>query len=90
MAKINIMNLQDNIYHCIGQLLAIGCMQGASGLHLFCKSTYNYIFKGTNASEMVPSISEIPDSNIRDVAQKVLAIIVVVTVVDVFLIKFFF
>jgi len=66
---------QDNVYYSIGQLLAIGVMQGAAGLHLFSPSTFNYIFQGMSACDIIPGIEEIPDESIREITHKVLEVL---------------
>ena len=66
---------QDNVYYSIGQLLAIGVMQGAAGLHLFSPSTFNYIIRGTCACDIIPGIEEIPDESIREITHKVLNVL---------------
>ena len=63
--------LQKNDYYKIGQLLAIGVMQGATGLHLLGPSTFDYIFRGISASDLIPDIEELPDTPIRKIALKV-------------------
>ena len=66
---------QDNVYYNIGQLLAIGIMQGAAGLHLFSRSSFNYIFRVMSACAIIPGIEEIPDESIREITHKVLEVL---------------
>ena len=41
------------------------------GLHLLGASTFDYIFRGISACNLIPDIEELPDAPIRKIANKV-------------------
>ena len=61
--------LQNELYFCIGRMIALSIVHGGPGPSFFAESVINYIFNGLGA--VCAKIVEIPDASIRQRIQKV-------------------
>ncbi len=68
------LHLQDSEYFKLGVLAAIALVHGGGAFNLFCPTVYNFLC-GVKASELITSIDEVPDSEVREVLKKVITLI---------------
>ena len=61
---------QANLYHKIGQLLAMSVVQGGSGVHALGESVYRYL-SATPVSDIIVSITKVPDPEVKKMLEKV-------------------
>ena len=62
--------LQEDLYFCMGKMIALSIVHGGPGPTFFAESVVDYIFGGLGA--VSPRVSDIPDVVIRQRVQKVL------------------
>lgn len=62
--------VQEEVFFKLGQLAATVLVQGGSGHHLFSEPMFNYI-RGMNICDIAVDITEVPNSAVRGIAQRV-------------------
>ena len=58
------------MYFRLGVLAAMSLVHGGASFRVFCPTVYRFL-SGTSAADLIASISEVEDADVREVLKKV-------------------
>ena len=60
--------MQNGVYAKLGMLTAMALVHGGSGLNMFCSTIFRFLC-GTSAANLIASIAEVPEADVRETLQ---------------------